>query len=164
MKIPTVFILDNKNLDRKIKDVLQDEESRKTRQIDSAILEQYPEKLGDYTLRTDFEMLNKKDWEWHFGKRIPKYIIGAGEIQYKIPSAITFMSIYILEFKSGTDLNKVNRKINLEKEINQLGEIMVTKCLKKDNYLVAIKVNKADMSGLDVFENWYLNNLGLETL
>ncbi|MBM3199612.1 hypothetical protein FJZ53_01655 [Candidatus Woesearchaeota archaeon] len=164
MKIPEIFIPDSENLDKKLKD-LKDGKSSKLKQVkDLLSLTCIPKEIGDYVLRTDFEKLkNKKILEWHFGKKIPEHIIQAGEMTYIPPLSNVYTSIYFLEFKNGTDLKKLNQKISLEKEISQIGS-MQTKCLKKDNYLIAIKANRLDKYGLDVFKNWYLDNFELEAL
>ncbi len=163
IKIPKTFI-PNKNQDEKVKNLIRDEKFCKIKKIDNILsLTCIPEKISDYDLRTNFKMLDKIDWAWHFEDRIPPYIIQAGEMTYQKPSSLVFTSVYILEFKSKTDLNKINKKMNLEKEINTLKTIR-TKCLKKDKYLVTIKTNYTDKCSLDVFGSWYVNNFGLEEL
>jgi len=163
MKIPKTFLPD-KNQDEKVKNLIINENPFKIKKIDDLLsLTCTPEKIGDYDLRTDFEILDKKAWAWHFEERIPQYIIQAGEMTYQEPSSLVFTSVYILEFKSKTDLNKINKKMNLEKEINKLETIKI-KCLKKDKYLVTIKTNYTDKCSPDIFGNWYINNFGLEEL
>lgn len=163
MKIPKIFVPD-KNQDEKVKNLIRDRKSRKTRRIDTIeSLACLPEKIGNYYLRTEFEKINKKDWTWHFEEHIPEYLIQAADVTYQTPSSDVFTRIYILEFKSETNLSKLNEKINLEKEINKI-DAMITKCLKKDKYLVAIKANKTDKEGLDIIRNWYLNNFELDVL
>ena len=160
MKIPDVFILERKNLDKKLKE-LETGMPSEIRQIkDLFSLSNIPEKIRGYDLWRDFKILKKNEWEWHLGEEVPPYIIQAGEMRYKQPSSPVFTSIYILEFKS-TELK--NLVVNLEKEINQY-DATRTRCLKKESYLVAIKTNHTDEYSLDVFGNWYLNNFGLETL
>jgi len=164
MKVPETFIQKNKDLDKKLKD-LKKGKSSSTKQVkDLSSLACLPRNIGSYVLRTDFEMINKKDWESHFGKQIPKCIIQAGEMTYQSPSKpFVFTSVYVLEFKNGTDLDEMNRKIDLEEEISQDKDV-TTKCLKKDAYLVAITANKLDDGNLSILENWYLNNSELEAL
>lgn len=162
MKIPKIFIPE-KNLEQNVETLLN-LKNVVTKPIDNILsLTCIPEKIGNYDLRTDFEILDKKAWAWHFEERIPQYIIQTGEMTYQEPSSLVFTSVYILEFKSKTDLNKINKKMNLEKEINKLETIRI-KCLKKDKYLVTIKTNYTDKCSLDVFGNWYINNFGLEEL
>lgn len=164
MRIPNIFIPDYKNLDGKLKE-LESGKSSKIKQVnDMFSLTCLPEKIGYYALRTDFEEITKDRWEFHFGKRIPKYLLKAGEITYIPPLSSVFTSIYVLEFKNGTDLNKLNREIKLEKEISKISDAIRTKCLKKGNYLVAIKTNHTDKYSRDIFGNWYLNNFDLEVL
>lgn len=159
MKTPKTFLPNNKNLDKKLKEL----ECGKKQANNMFSLSCLPEKINNYDLRTDFEEITANYWDWHFGKHISNYLLKAGQITYKAPSSNVYTSIYLLEFKNGIDLNKLNRKIKLEKEINQ-AKNMQTKCLKKDNYLIAIKTNHIDKCSLDIFKNWYLNNFKLEAL
>lgn len=161
MRIPTIFVPD-KNQDEKLKDILQEvKKARKTKGITSFAC--LPENIGDYALKGEFASISKKRWDWNFGEHIPKYLSKAAGMAYMAPLASIFTSVYILEFKSEKDLNKLNRKTNLEKEINQI-DAMKTRCLKKDNYLVAIKTNKIDKDSLDVIGDFYLKNFEMERL
>jgi hypothetical protein len=164
MKIPKIFIPE-KNLEQNVETLLNPKKLR-AEQIFNILSLTYtlPENIEMYKLRTDFEIINKKDYGIHFGKRLHKHIIRAGQMTYKIPFSIFFTTVYALEFKNGTDLNKLNKEINLKKEINRVEDVTKTRCLEKNNYLIAISSNKLEEYSFDVFRTWYLNNFGLEVL
>lgn len=161
MKIPTIFVPD-KNQDKKLKDIIQD--VKKIRKIkDTTSLACLPEIIGNYSVIKGFKEIDKKLLEYYFGKQIPKYVVETRWAVYKAPLSSITTSVYILKFKDGTNLDRLNKKIDLENEINQECGTR-TRCLKKDNYLVAIKTNWTDNYSLDTFGSLYINNFGLERL
>lgn len=165
MKIPKLFVPENKGVDKKLENLLQGNKIVKKARIGSIdSLTDIPKVIYDYTLRTGPKKIYKKDWTWNFDERIPDYIVRAVEMTYQKPLSTFFTSIYILEFKSTKAMDKADRKLNMEKEINEM-EILTARSLRKDNYLVVIKANKCDKdNSLEVIGDYYINNFGLETL
>lgn len=162
MKIPNIFIPENKSLDRKLEYLGSGKPSRVKRIKDIWSLSYIPEKIGGYDLRTEFKIINQERWRWNFGEKIPKYITQAGEMTYIAPKSPVFATIYVLEFKNGTKL-RLDRKTCLSEYFEKNDAIRI-KLLKRDDYVVAIKTNHTDKQSADVFGNWYMNNFGMELL
>lgn len=163
MKVPKIFIPE-KNQDEKLENLLQDKKPDDNKPIKGIkSLDCLPKNIGIYALNGEFMKITKKRWDYFFGEQIPDYILQAAWMTYQAPFAYVFTSIYFLEFKSKECLDELSKKMNLEKEINQVNATR-TRCLKKDNCLIAIKSNHTDTNSLNVIGDWYVNNLGLEDL
>lgn len=165
MRLPKLFVPENKGIDKKLENLLQENKTVKKARIGNIdSLTDIPEEIGNYTLKTGPKKIYKKDWTWYFDERIPDYIVRAVEMTYQKPLSLFFTSIHILEFKSTKIMDEADRKLNLEKEINDM-EVMTARGLRKNNYLVVIKANKCDKdNSLKVIGDYYINNFGLEDL
>ncbi len=171
MRLPKLFVPEDKDIDKKLESLLQENKTVKKAQTIKKVqigsidfLTGIPEEIGNYTLKTGPQKIYKKDWTWYFDERIPDYIVRAVEMTYQKPLSTFFTSIYILEFKSTKAMDEADRKLNMEKEINDM-EVLTARSLRKDNYLVVIKANKCDKdNSLKVIGDYYINNFGLEDL
>lgn len=167
MKLPKIFI-PNKNLDENIEEMLKTEKILKHREIEDVFsLLNLPEDIQGYS--TNYKKIEDKKipayaWCNHFGSLFPPYLIEAGETMY-FKRAYNFhhnVAVYSLNFSSDSELNELIRKSDVTKEfINPKYEDWTIKCLKKENYMIAILINKELINDLKFFKNWYVDNFGV---
>lgn len=164
MKIPNIF-LPERNQDKKLEEILKEKKPEKTRPIKKGMksLARLPKKIENYNQKGEFLRIPKERWDYFFGEQIPNHIFQAACMTYMAPHSIVFTSIYFLEFESKEELNRLSCSMNLEEEISQT-DATRTRCLKKDNYLIAVKSNYTDTKSLDVIGDLYIKNFKLEEL
>lgn len=164
MKIPTLFVPENKDLDRKLENIIKGKEPDKMQIHDVHSLADIPEVIGKYVQRAQPEKIQKQDWDKYFGDNIPKHLTKAIETTYTEPHSSFFTCIRILELKSKT-LDEANKVIDLKAGLNYNWQIMKIVSLKKDDYLVTIRKNQQDKgNSLEIIGNYYRENFGLEGL
>lgn len=165
MRLPKLFVPENKDIDKKLENLLQENKTVKKARIGSIdSLTDIPEVIGEYVQRTQPENIQKKDWDKYFGDNISKYLTEVIEMIYTEPCSSFFTCIRILEFKSKT-LDEANKVIDLKARLDYNWQTMEIVSLKKGNYLVTIRKNQLDEgNGLEVIGNYYRENFGLEGL
>lgn len=175
MKLPKIFIPE-KSLDKTI-ETLKAEKAIKYREIEDIFsLLKLPEDIGGYTTNHKTNQDKKIPayaWCNHFKDTIRSNIVEAGIMAYSktTPSSVYSTFIYALDFSNDNYLDNNNLDSVIKRmNINQ-GFIYPSgyakrgiKCLKRENYLVAMLINNACNEMLDdlqLFKNWYINNFGM---
>lgn len=162
MKIPTLFVPENKDLDKKLEDIIKKPDKMQIQDINH--LADLPEMIDKYVQRTQPNKIKKEYWWKYFGNLISQYITEAIEITYIEPRSTFFTFIRILKLKNKT-LDDANKRLYLKVGLNYNGEMMEIINLKKGNYIVTLRKNKFDVcNSLEIIGNYYRENFGLEEL
>lgn len=163
MKIPKLFVPEDKDLDEKVRKIIQD--ATKAKRIENILsLADLPQIIGDYFQRTQPEKIQKVYWDKYFGDRISQYINEAIETTYMEPNSTFFTCIRILGFKSKT-LDEANKVLDLKVGLSYNWQTMKIVSLKKDDCIVTMRKNQLDKgNSLEVIGNYYQKNFGMEDL
>ena len=164
MNIPKTFVPD-KESDSYLEEYLKTGKPPKIKCIaciDSLV--NIPKKISNYILTKEFEKIPRWNWCYHFKKHMPKYLDYAGVMYYKIPKSALWTSVFVLEFENETNLNGLIKKTNVTKEFSVSYESCDVRCLKKDEYMVALHANKMEGESLYLIGDWYVHNFGMKEL
>jgi len=176
MKLPNIFVPE-KSLDENIERLLNTKTGKtiKHREIKDAFsLLRLPEYIRGYRTdhKKDFDYQQEKykkiqayEWCLHFKNPVYHSLVEACKVDYfkrrsaKHNSAV----IYALNFSSDSELDEIMDKISIvEWFIGYEGQVI--QCLKKDNYVIALLINKELKDDLKLFEKFYIDNFGMVKL
>ena len=159
-------------MDKNIERLLDTKSIGKTvkhREIEDAFsLLNLPENIDGYHTHPKKDY-NKKiqafEWCLHFGNPIFHSLTEAGKVNcFKRESAMqNSVVIYSLNFANDSELDEVMDKFSIEKWFIGYEEPVI-QCLRKDNYVIGILIDKELKKDLKLFEGFYTNNFGMKKI
>lgn len=155
------------NFKKRIEEALKKKEFKSNKIEDIALLVYSAQRIKGFSMDKAF-WLFPEDWNRNFKIRMHPYLERAGLAHYWKEVDPTWENFYVhvygLEFKNKNKLDEFIERDFDKDFLRDVFEEITVSFLRRDNYMVGIRTTQTMVDCLKDFEDWYINNFGMERI